>query len=593
MRTQASMFWIAMTLVGGELLPQHASAQVPSAGNVLWLRSDAGVHVAGGLVSQWDDQSGSGNNAVQTVATQQPSLVSAELNGHPVLRFDGADDVLGLTGETAMQQFTLFIVEKLSGGATGNDYYPVVLGGDGNITGHYYGIEARNSVSADSPDSADMFAGFGNDARAHYPSIAAFDTWRIVSTSTDQLIANTIVHMNGADARVETTGANVSMSVQLGNATGTGFGGVGGLGNLDGVAKCDVAEVLVYDRVLTVAERLQVETYLSTRYGIPLVACAPLIADDFASSSLSPRWVQIGNCGPAVEGNGQLILSKPAGCGSQATRGVIGVHSDPTSEVICGDFDISVDYTLTNLSVPATPDSRYTGLLLKLASDSVVVGHVAAEERYLSPTDVCTPYSNAYKLFGTNPDNCVAVWTATSDFSGRFRMVRQRGTIYQYYWDGGAWIQGRTAPITQDALAIELYTAATTPDAQEVRYDNLVARSGTFALPGEVSTSLKVGKAVSPATDLIISWSSACSPGGTDYGIYEGTIGGWYSHTAIACSDAGADLGEQIRPANGNDYYLVVPHNLLDEGGYGMSSNGTQRPTGTSQCVAGQIVSCP
>jgi hypothetical protein len=57
----------------------------------LWLKADAGVTADGsGFVSQWNDQSGSGNHAVQTQAVNQPLLVAGAMNGKPVLRFDGS-----------------------------------------------------------------------------------------------------------------------------------------------------------------------------------------------------------------------------------------------------------------------------------------------------------------------------------------------------------------------------------------------------------------------------------------------------------------------------------------------------------------------
>src|SRR5438128_2330986 len=61
----------------------------------LWLKADAGVTAgAGGKVTAWQDQSGKGNNASQTVADTSPLLVNNAINGKPVLRFDGVDDFL-------------------------------------------------------------------------------------------------------------------------------------------------------------------------------------------------------------------------------------------------------------------------------------------------------------------------------------------------------------------------------------------------------------------------------------------------------------------------------------------------------------------
>jgi hypothetical protein len=111
--------------------------------------------------------------------------------------------------------------------------------------------------------------------------------------------------------------------------------------------------------------------------------------------------------------------------------------------------------------------------------------------------------------------------------------------------------------------------------------------------PGSV-TLLQVRKSTIVPGKIELSWSASCSEGATDYGIYEGSIGSWYSHVAIACTDAGADLTETVTPAAGNRYYLVVPRNDGAEGSYGTRSGAIQRPVGGAACVGTQIVtSCP
>ncbi len=120
--------------------------------------------------------------------------------------------------------------------------------------------------------------------------------------------------------------------------------------------------------------------------------------------------------------------------------------------------------------------------------------------------------------------------------------------------------------------------------------------------PGIVPPTILVNKTASPqldTSDIVISWSASCSEGASDYGIYQGTIGAWYSHTAVDCTDAGVPLTEQITPAAGAKYYLVVPHNTQLEGSYGAKRVNpiptfTERPVGASQCIPVQTVTpCP
>jgi hypothetical protein len=70
-------------------------ASPPTSGLALWLKADKGVTTNNdGTVSQWADQSGLGNNAVQTVSTSAPKLVTDPKTGKPAVEFDGTSSYL-------------------------------------------------------------------------------------------------------------------------------------------------------------------------------------------------------------------------------------------------------------------------------------------------------------------------------------------------------------------------------------------------------------------------------------------------------------------------------------------------------------------
>ncbi len=117
-----------------------------------------------------------------------------------------------------------------------------------------------------------------------------------------------------------------------------------------------------------------------------------------------------------------------------------------------------------------------------------------------------------------------------------------------------------------------------------------------LARPGRIPPTLEVSNPTPPGgrLRLRLSWSASCSAGAEDYGLYEGTIGQWYSHTALDCSDPEGDLTEDITPSAGDRYYLVVPFNGSDEGSYGLKPDLTERPRGLTTCVATQLLGgCP
>lgn len=113
--------------------------------------------------------------------------------------------------------------------------------------------------------------------------------------------------------------------------------------------------------------------------------------------------------------------------------------------------------------------------------------------------------------------------------------------------------------------------------------------------PGRVSdVGVRVGRSTTVPGNVVVSWTLGCSEGGSDYASYEGTIGSWYSHTRKTCSDTDHDLREEIEPAPGNRYYLVVPLSDQAEGSYGTRSGGVERPRALDACVATQVVTpCP
>jgi hypothetical protein len=79
-----------------------------------WVGTGATDH---GYVATWYDQSGNGNDAVQTISTQQPKIVDAgtlvtDSNGKCSIEFDGVDDFLtptitGITGFTNLSTFNV------------------------------------------------------------------------------------------------------------------------------------------------------------------------------------------------------------------------------------------------------------------------------------------------------------------------------------------------------------------------------------------------------------------------------------------------------------------------------------------------------
>ena len=220
-------------------------AGVPvSSGLVFWLRGDQGVAANGQAVTQWADQSGSGNHL--SVVSGSPTFNATGLNGHGYVGFDGVDDGLGRTGTsllpTAATARTVFMVARYEsagwgGFAWGNAacnraFGTGVAGSSGNLL--VQGWCGANDFIADQKGEGagwlTQAAVYSNGNLTHYLNGTQIDS----GTHT-----------------FDTGSAGIRLGIELNDRT-----------KLD----MDVAELLVYNRALSASERQQVQSYLDTLY---------------------------------------------------------------------------------------------------------------------------------------------------------------------------------------------------------------------------------------------------------------------------------------------------------------------------------------
>jgi hypothetical protein len=219
-------------------------SDLPAAGLKLWLSGDELDGVAGSQVALWGDQSGTGHDVVQTAAGAQPTLVSSALDGAPALRFDGSTDWLGTSSPiSSSRAYTVFAVSTLGNAASGPFY-------NGNSAADGYGFYRFT------PGRYGIVHG-GLRGEAFGP---VTDTGFQLTTMERGADAMVQFYVNGAQsgAAVPGTPNPASGATYVGAVnpfTGGFFGG-------------DVAEIVVYDRGLSEAERAQVTDYLKAKHGL-------------------------------------------------------------------------------------------------------------------------------------------------------------------------------------------------------------------------------------------------------------------------------------------------------------------------------------
>ena len=62
------------------------------------------------------------------------------------------------------------------------------------------------------------------------------------------------------------------------------------------------------------------------------------------------------------------------------------------------------------------------------------------------------------------------------------------------------------------------------------------------------------------------------------------------SHVPLDCNYGATSM--TLTPSSGNTYYLVVPHNGVNEGSYGVDSNGVERPAAIAACYPQSVGYC-
>lgn len=219
----------------------------------LWLDANDAATITkdgGNLVSQWDDKSGEGNNVSQATPSQQPLWVDAVQNGLPIIRFDGVNDFLKRStyvGGVLAQPNTAFVVCKFPGIASGT-LAPVFDGGSGNSQRNLF----YNQQPATSTTGHVVFAGTG-----------------LVNTTTTKDTTNIRLYdlvFNGGSSRL----FRDSVQLSAGNAGTFPMGGVSlaVFNNVTFFANPDIAEILIYNKLLTTQEKDDVRDFLNTKWGL-------------------------------------------------------------------------------------------------------------------------------------------------------------------------------------------------------------------------------------------------------------------------------------------------------------------------------------
>lgn len=238
----------------------------PLTGLVLWLRADAGITLSGSNVSHWADQSGNSNDYVQATSGKQPTVTASAINGLPAITFDGASQFLTSAFQIGGAK-TVVLVRKLV-----------------SVPGSAVFFEAYTLKSASSLLAEGAYCGTGTGyqpysllhdigAGTSVGDATALDTaWHVAEDTynggTNTAPASYTLALDAASQTVVASGQFNRTSTDLASLGARCNNGL--VGSL--FAPIQVAEMLVYDHVLSAPEETTARTYVEARYAIALGA---------------------------------------------------------------------------------------------------------------------------------------------------------------------------------------------------------------------------------------------------------------------------------------------------------------------------------
>jgi len=229
-------------------LMQSLSAQTGPAGvgsstnNLLWLAADNLSLSNNDGVSSWTDASGNSNNADQATAGFQPTFLTNQINGLPVISFDGTDDRLDLTSTITSDDITTFMVyTRPSNGAQ------TIL----NLNQHIYFTE-NNKASM-------IYSGSGT----RHSVAKTNNSYSVYSMQTDNGVSS-----GNLDLFNGTSTSNASRAALYNNP-----GSVVGSRLLSPAShnlffEGEIAEIIIFDEVINSAQRRIISAHLGAKYDL-------------------------------------------------------------------------------------------------------------------------------------------------------------------------------------------------------------------------------------------------------------------------------------------------------------------------------------
>lgn len=294
--------------------------------------------LSGNAITSWTNKAGSGA-ATQLTVGNSPTYLTNGMNGNPTLSFDGVNDWLGLTYNTPETNYTEFVIYR-SSDASGA--FTTITSPVSNVAGSHdrqFGLNGGRLYNRLWNTEIISSASTYNDGQGHIATIT------VNSTNGQTIEADSIQVASGVK-----TSSNFNWD------QGMVIGGHSWLGPYQG----DIAEIVMFNRVLTSGEYEIVEGYLAHKWGLagnlpightykdfsPFGGLEPV---EFTISENAPADSMVGSIGDGKEdlsyyfsdGNGDNVFQINRKTGEITVRDntLLDYETHPSFELTVSIFD--------------------------------------------------------------------------------------------------------------------------------------------------------------------------------------------------------------------------------------------------------------
>ncbi|MEM7393106.1 MAG: hypothetical protein AAF492_12245, partial [Verrucomicrobiota bacterium] len=271
------------------LVDPPAGAQPNGIGGLeLWLNAGTIGSNNNETVGFWPDDSGHGYHVDRlSGGASDPAYLDNVLNGHPVVRYDGNDYHFTTHNFSGLGPYSIFSVARYTDPGHGVSSDRVICSRDNNWLFGFY-VESTE----------EWYAG----GWIHQGGNANTD-WHVhIGTHNDDPDPAAAFWMDGVllttNNTASTTLADVPGRIALGARNNS----------TDKSSRCEIAEIIIYNRVLSDAELLTVAGYLSEKYNLPTaLPVSPFVELQITSDPISNLTGDSAQLNATVGGNGAVF----------------------------------------------------------------------------------------------------------------------------------------------------------------------------------------------------------------------------------------------------------------------------------------------